>query len=462
MRVILSSGISIPKDQISNEIADLIRDRFTYQNPVFMKNAKLGFRNWGVSQTLSLLRDTGDYYRLPRGCLGQVGQLVEIEIENQTIENPVDFPPSSLSLRPYQQTAVNALLQSNQGLLVAPCGAGKTEIGCDLIHIRCQKTLIITHMKDLVQQWAERISSKLNIEAGIIGAGRWDDSKAVTVATVQSLRNCLQPSFVNQFGMVVLDECHHAPAKTFCEILNLFPARCRYGLSATPTRADGLEFLMYAAFGRILHEITDADMGADHTTTPSVVIVETGCYLPSVDDYSQMLEGLFRDEARNTLIVETVAVEALKGHHSCLVLSQRISHIALLSKKLSDSFPTIKTRLITGKEPQSVRQQALDDMRSGIINVLFSCKLADEGLDIPRLDRMFLTAPIRSVSRLVQQIGRIKRPFPGKHDAVVYDFLDSSLSMALSQFYTRSKVYKSQKMVVEKANYGSNYYRKAA
>ncbi|MBV5268427.1 MAG: DEAD/DEAH box helicase family protein, partial [Burkholderiaceae bacterium] len=229
-----------------------------------MKNAKLGFRNWGVSQTLSLLRDTGDYYRLPRGCLGQVGQLVEIEIENQTIENPVDFPPSSLSLRPYQQTAVNALLQSNQGLLVAPCGAGKTEIGCDLIHIRCQKTLIITHMKDLVQQWAERISSKLNIEAGIIGAGRWDDSKAVTVATVQSLRNCLQPSFVNQFGMVVLDECHHAPAKTFCEILNLFPARCRYGLSATPTRADGLEFLMYAAFGRILHEITDADMGADH------------------------------------------------------------------------------------------------------------------------------------------------------------------------------------------------------
>jgi superfamily II DNA or RNA helicase len=303
-----------------------------------------------------------------------------------------------------------------------------------------------------VSQWQERVKTRLNIEPGIIGASLWDDTKPVTVGTVQSLQKGLEPSFVNQFGMVILDEAHHCPARTFGEIINKFPARSRMGLSATPTRADGMEFLMHAAFGRILHTVTDGDLSEAHTITPSVRVFETGTTLQPVNDYSQMLGELFEDESRNTLITETIGRQTLNGH-SCLALSQRISHIALLSKMLGERFPTVKAVIITGKETPAFRQQALEDMRSGELSVLFSCRLADEGLDIPRLDRLFLTAPIRSASRLIQQIGRIKRPFPGKQDAIVYDFLDGSVTLAKSQFYSRVGVYKSQNIKVEKADY---------
>jgi superfamily II DNA or RNA helicase len=269
---------------------------------------------------------------------------------------------------------------------------------------------------------------------------------------VQSLQNGLDTAFVNQFGVVILDESHHCPAKTFGEVVNQFPARYRYALTATPRRSDGLEFLMHAAFGRVLYEIQDSDMDAGQTITPSVMVIESASYFSQIDSYDQMLSGLFQDESRNNLIIENVSREAMNGH-SCLILSQRISHINLLSKMLTDRFPTIRTVIITGKETQAFRQKALADMRSGELQVLFSCKLADEGLDIPRLDRLFLTAPIRSTSRLIQQIGRIKRPFQGKQDAIIFDFLDDCISLAKSQFYTRSGVYKSQNILIKRRSY---------
>jgi superfamily II DNA or RNA helicase len=452
INVAVSNDLIIAKNQLSKDTTDLIREKFTYANPVFFKNARLGFKNWGVSPTITVLRDTGDCYHLPRGCLCELSALIPIAIEDLTVESPADFPTPFLKLREYQQIALQALLSSNQGLLVSPCGSGKTEIACAVIFERCQKTLVIVHTKDLLKQWADRIRTRLNIEPGIIGAGLRDDSKPVTVGTVQSLQKGLEPSFVNQFGMVILDEAHHCPARTFGEIINKFPARSRLGLSATPTRADGMEFLMHAAFGRILHTITDGDLSEAHTITPSVRVFETKTTLQPVNDYGEMLGELFVDEFRNSLITETVSKEA-RGGHSCLVLSQRINHITLLSNLLTASYPTVKSAIITGREPQAFRQQALEDMRSGELSVLFSCKLADEGLDIPRLDRLFLTAPIRSASRLIQQIGRIKRPFPGKLDAIVYDFLDGSITLSKSQFYSRVGVYKSQNIKVEKADH---------
>jgi len=460
--VIISSDLSFEKSGINQSTIRLIREHFTYENPVYIKNERLGFKNFGVPRFIELLTESPDSYRLPRGCVGQLSKLVDITVMDKTIQNPVEYPPSTLTLRDYQQTALNAMLASNQGLLVAPCGTGKTEIGCGLIHKHSQKSLILVHTKDLASQWQERVKTRLNIESGIIGAGKWDDSKAVTIATVQSLQNGLDTAFLNQFGMVILDEAHHSPARTFSDIVNQFPARHRYGLSATPNRADKLEFLMYATFGRVLHEIKDSDMDAGQTVTPSVMVLETGAYFPQIDSYDQMLSGLFQDESRNNLIIETMSQEAMDGH-SCLVLSQRISHLALLFKMLSTSFPDIKAAIITGKESSTFRQEALSRMRSGELSVLFSCKLADEGLDIPRLDRLFLCAPIRSTSRLIQQIGRIKRPFSGKQDAVVYDFLDDCISLAKSQYYTRSTVYKSQNIPIEKVSYGRHRHpRKAA
>jgi superfamily II DNA or RNA helicase len=462
LEITIASDLSFQKYGLSQGIVRSISERFTYENPVYIKNKRLGKRNFGVPRFIELLSESPDSYHLPRGCIGQLSELLDISGTDKSTQNHVEYPAPSLTLRDYQQTALNAMLASNQGILVAPCGSGKTEIGCALILGRRQKSLVLVHTRDLMQQWVERISTRLNVEPGIIGSGKWNDTKPVTIGTVQSLQNGLDAAFLNQFGQVILDEAHHSPARTFSEIINHFPAKYRHGLSATPNRADKLDFLMYAAFGRTLHEIKDADMDEGQTITPSIRVLETGSYFPQIDSYDQMLSCLFMDETRNSLIVENISKDARNGH-SCLGLSQRISHLQTLSKMLSERFPGVKAAIITGKESPSFRNQALDRMRSGELQVLFSCKLADEGLDIPRLDRLFLCAPIRSSSRLIQQIGRIKRPFPGKQGAVVYDFLDDCISLAKSQFYTRSGVYKSQNIPIEKAiSYGYRDFRKAA
>jgi len=459
--VTISSDLSFEKSGLPQSTVRLIRETFNFENPNYIKNERLGFKNFGVPRFIELLTESSDCYHLPRGCVGQLSKIVDITVTDKTTQNPVVFPPSSLALRDYQHQALNAMLLGNQGLLISPCGTGKTEIGCAIIHARKQKSLVLVHTKDLAQQWRERIQTRLNIEPGIIGAGKWDDSKLITIATVQSLQNGLEPAFTSQFGLVILDEGHHSPARTFGEIVNQFPTRYRYALTATPKRSDGLEFLMHAAFGRTLYEIQDADLSDDQTITPSVVVVETGSYFPEIDSYDQLLSRLFQDENRNNLIIETLSKEAIDGH-SCLVLSQRISHINLLSKMLNDSFPAIRTAIITGKESQTFRRTALEDMREGKIAVLFAVQLANEGLDIPKLDRLFLCAPIRSTSRLIQQIGRIKRPFPGKQDAVIYDFLDDCISLAKSQYYTRSGVYKSQNISIKRLVYGNRNFRRAA
>jgi superfamily II DNA or RNA helicase len=454
MKITIREDISFSKYGLSQDIVKAIDQRFTYENPNYLKMLKLGKRCYGIPQYIKLLSESVDSYHLPRGLAKPLLSLINgVFFEDRTTINPVEFPESNLELRTYQAEALQTLLKCNQGLLVAGCGSGKTEIATALVKERSQKTLVLVHTKDLLNQWKERIQSRLNIEPGIVGAGSWDDSRPVTVATVQSLQSGLDQSFTTQFGMIVLDEGHHAPARTFQDVVNVFTARYRVALTATPHRSDKLEFLMEAAFGRVLHQIESADL-AGHTISPAVKIVETSSYFPSIDSYNDLLTGLFHDEKRNSLIVETISKEAAAGH-SCLVLSQRISHVKELQSLLNERNPSVETALVTGKESAAYRNESIEKARTGEIQVIFSCRVADEGLDIPRLDRLFLTAPIRSTSRLTQQMGRIRRPFPGKKGAIIYDFVDPLISLAKSQSYSRINLYKNENFQIERFSYGS-------
>jgi superfamily II DNA or RNA helicase len=455
MKIVIKEDISFSKYGLSMDIIKRIRESFTYENPLYIRMQKLGKRCYGIPKNIELLSEAVDRYHMPRGVLRQLVSIIDSDLsfDDQTVTNPVEFPQSNLELRDYQKDALKSLLNCNQGLLVSPCGSGKTEIGISLIKERSQKTLILTHTKDLLSQWETRIQERLGVNPGVITAGKWNDREAVTVATIQSLQSGLSPDFTSQFGTIVLDEAHHAPARTFSDVINQFPGRYRYGLTATPGRADRLEFLMHATFGRILNEIKTDEI-AGHTVRPAVKVIETATYFPAVDSYNDLLAGLFQDEARNQLIIKQVSKEAGAGH-SCLVLSQRISHIKTLQSLLNEHNPAIKTAVITGHESSAYRNESIEKARNGEIQVIFSCRIADEGLDIPRLDRLFLTAPIRSTSRLTQQVGRIRRPFPGKTGAIIYDFVDPLISLAKSQSYTRINLYKNENFRIERFSYGS-------
>jgi superfamily II DNA or RNA helicase len=194
--------------------------------------------------------------------------------------------------------------------------------------------------------------------------------------------------------------------------------------------------------GPIISRIRRDDLFAnDEVMKPIIKALHTNFYMPDVQSYGEMIVAITADEARNEYILEYVSREAQAGHF-CLVLSERIDHVCILREQFSLRHPDIPSACITSRSSKKLREGLPRAMNSGEIRVLFSTKLADEGLDIPRLDRLFLTCPVRSINKVNQQIGRIMRRFPGKEDAVVFDFRDSLASLAESQYLTRlRKVY---------------------
>jgi superfamily II DNA or RNA helicase len=410
----------------------------TNPNPRYHQNERLGFSNYGVPREICLAELHPEYLSLPRGCMSEILKMYpDAAVIDETILAPIVFKQSRIILKEYQRGALNSLMEKNQGILWSPPGSGKTIVGIELIIKRGQKTLVLVHTLDLLKQWQERFGDFTGIEPGII-QGDLYEIREVTIGMIQSLCRPLDRAFTSQFGMVLLDEAHHAPATTFQQLVDQFPARYRYGLTATPTRQDGLEFIMTAVLGPVIHQVEKAVLIENGSILkPKIKVVQTNSYYSDVESYQELLTRIVKDEARNLLIVDLVAQEANSGHY-CLVLSERVCHVQELHSLFTEQHPDIKALVITGQDSKETRQQAIAAMNQGTGNILFSTKLADEGLDIRRLDRLFLTCPVRAVNKVTQQIGRIQRTFPGKQDAAVFDFLDIN-SLAESQFYTREQ-----------------------
>lgn len=433
-----------------------IRKRFTYPNPRYAEARRLGLSTFGIPEKICLLQDHGPSLVLPRGFISTIiAENPGVEIIDQTITRPVEFPPAAISLRDYQQVPVDALLQKNQGLLVAPCGSGKTIMLLYVIRQRRQKTLVIAHTADLLQQWRTKIEEFLGIVPGIIAGGKFDPSPAVVVGTPMSLDKYQDLEFLRQFGMIVLDEAHHAPADSFRKVVSRFPARYRLGASATPKRRDGLSFILHAVMGPTVAEIKTEDLAkAGHALVPHVRAIFTNLYRPAVDNYGALLAAITMDEARNNLILQHVIKEAREGHF-CLVLSERIAHAQELCRLFHTKCPEVEAAVITGKDSHAHRQQSIMAMNQGQIKILFATRLAEEGLDIPRLSRLFLTCPIRSANKVTQMVGRTLRPYPGKPTPIIYDFVDDLVGLAESQFHSRKSV-AYEGLTIQKIAFGDN------
>jgi len=416
-----------------------IATKFTYPNPKYQENERLGFSNFGVPHHIHLYKENGKHIFLPRGLLKEVFSIGSgLQITDHTATVPVYFDPSRIDLKDHQILAVTQMLERNQGLLVAPPGSGKTITAIEVIVRRNQRSLVLVHTKDLLEQWIERFHDFTDIAPGVIQEGRFE-VRDVTIGMVQSLNRQLESGFYLQFGLVLLDEAHHCPAFTFQKLVNQFPARYRYGLTATPERKDGLSFVLTAVMGNVIHEIGRNDLfQIGEIIMPAVKAIHTNFFMANIKSYGTMITAICEDEERNELILKLVAEEAVAGHY-CLVLSERIDHVHTLLEEFCCHHRGISSAGITSRSSRKIRTVVLNDMRKGRIRVLFSTKLADEGLDIPRLDRLFLTCPIRSTNKVNQQVGRILRSFPGKKDTIVYDFRDSLVSLTESQYHTRLK-----------------------
>jgi superfamily II DNA or RNA helicase len=441
----IDSMIRFPLEALPRYALRALEEKLRFVNPEFLSRKKYGRAPWRVPRTLELFEVSDGRIAIPRGAVDLLREIcssrgIPLRFENRLVRFEPTAYDFKLELRGYQQEAVSALVDRVQGYAVAPCGAGKSVIGAVVIARSGQPSIILVHTHDLLEQWRRVIRETLGLEAGVIAEGQAAPGQ-ITVAMVQTLAGMSAEELGElgwRFGCVVVDECHHTPAVTFRTVLGAFPGQWRVGLSATPTRTDCLDGMLRYCIGPELYRVTHERLVEEgHLIIPQVRFVKTGCS-PAVQDHHELVSALVEDEGRNQLILDLAAREARAGH-TVLVLSQRVAQCGLVAEVLKST--GIEAAALIGKTPKVERESILARFRSGELSVLVSSQLADEGLDVPRVDRIILATPSRAEGRTIQRIGRAMRPSPGKGVPILYDLVDSH-GIAWSQKYARQSAYK--------------------
>jgi superfamily II DNA or RNA helicase len=324
--------------------------------------------------------------------------------------------------------------------------APKTVIALAGIAARKQPTLVIVHTKELQAQWVSRIGTCLGIppeKVGLIGNGKRTVGQKITVALVQSLYKCAD-EVAPDIGFLVVDECHRAPPKTFTEAVTAFDCKYMLGLSATPWRRDGLSKLIFWHVGDVI-QVEKVELIDRGDVLRAHVIVRETAFQTSFDpseEYTRMLSELTQDRGRNVMIAQDVISQANNGGGICLVLSDRKAHCLELQELIEGLPAGVQTELLTGDVPTKERQAIIERLNGGKVKVLMATgQLIGEGFDCRALSILFLATPIKFDGRLLQYLGRVLRPAPGKERAVVYDYVDTQVGVLKAAFHSRRRVY---------------------
>jgi superfamily II DNA or RNA helicase len=423
------------KEIYKTEIKKVIED-LTYINPKYLSAIKLNVYYDG-EEYLNIYEQDHDCWYIPAGY-----KLPENIVADYKPNNCPDAMPLVINatLRDYQAQAVDAAINRGGGLIVAPCGTGKTVMGCAVMARHNTPALIIMHTGDLVRQWGERVKSFLNVDPKYITEGQAQTGR-VTIATMQTLKK--HKNILNHFGLIIVDECHHAPCATMADILNQCPATYRFGLSATPDRSDGLANAIKNLIGDTAYEIKTEEVSCDRIT-PTVFIIDTGKgkYLKQIGEaedpqaYNKLLEAITEDNDRNDLIAKYL-IRLKNAGRKILLLSPRINHLKNIIQKVPEA------QSFDGKTTAKKRDELLSKLESGEISILCATpKLAAEGLDRPAIDCLVIASVIKNRIEITQAIGRIMRKAKGKKDAYVIDFMDGEKGMVGACFWSRHKIYK--------------------
>lgn len=425
--------------------------RFEMPNPVFEDAEKHGRYTGEIEHTLKFWSASEDSLFFPRGAGRRIADFLRYKgIDFKTIDNKREIEPVDFSflqgLRPYQDTAVQTVLPRPFGTLVSPTGSGKTTMALAVIAERKQPTIVITHTKELLNQWVERIEQFLGIpasEVGIIGNGKFLIGEKITVALVQSLLKRLD-EVVHHVGHVVVDECHRVASRTFTEAVTSFDSKYMLGLSATPYRRDRLGKLIWFFIGDKVHEVDAAELkDAGHVLRPE--LIEKDIALPDfysnhdpVAEYSSFVTDLVESIKRNRIIADSIE-SAVSEDRYPIVLSDRINQLDILEGMLTES--GVSAAMLTGELPKKERIAVMEAVRNKQIRVLLaSTGIASEGLDIAHLDSVFFASPMKFDGKVVQCVGRVLRPLKGKQKPRIYDFVDS-FGVMQAQARSRRRAY---------------------
>lgn len=437
MKVKISNEIYIQDP--SPELIHWARQNLIIPNPEYSKKQRMGLWVGNTERQLYLFYVNGDTLALPCGTGKSIRKYLsgDTEIRQDLADNGMIEYPGRVPLYEYQERAVEAMRKAGCGILQSPCGSGKTQMGIALAARLRRKTLWVTHTADLLTQSYERAGKYY--PDGLLGkitAGKVQIGSHMTFATVQTLSKLDLQKYKYTWDVIIVDECHRvsgtpASMKMFYRVISSMAARYKYGLSATVHRSDGLIQSTFAVLGNVQYQVPDEAV-AEKTMQVKILRRDTGikinrCCLDTDGTlvYSRLMDYLVENVKRNDQILEDLI---MNREHSNLILSDRLLHLQLIMAAMPievRQYAVMIDGSMTSKKAKADRIKAIEDMKSGKKHFLFaSYSLAKEGLDIPRLDRLYLATPKKDYAVVTQSIGRIARTFEGKADAVCYDYVD--------------------------------------
>ena len=506
LHITLSNGIYVDNTNLKASIQNKIRRMAAISNPIFYKNQVIGTSNYDTSRWIYLGKDhLSGYIQIPRGLYDELLEHVnqtdinyEIEDERQQGRNiNVAFHGE---LRPEQDMALKGLTKYDNGILYATTAFGKTVVSSAIIAQKKVNTLIILESSALMEQWKEALDKFLNINEELptyeTKTGRVRKRKSL-IGTLQGVHDsmtgiidiamagslCKKGEYhklLNQYGLVIVDECHHSASETIANILKEIKAKYVYGVTATPKRGDGLEKINYMLIGPIRYSYTAKEkakeQGIRHLVYPRFTrtVPPRGVITNNMHP-NEAYEIIHNNDIRDEQIIEDVK-NCVSVGRTPVILSRYKDHSGKLYERLKSYADHVF--LMTGNNSKKEHKKILEQMRQvdkdESLILIATGSLVGEGFDFPRLDTLFMATPVSFRGVVEQYAGRLNRDYAGKQNVMIYDYVDSHIPMFDNMYVKRLKAYKqigyelvgvlqTDKQVVNAIydgdNYSENYHK---
>ena len=474
LHIILANGIYVDNTNLNAAMQNRIRRMAAISNPVFYKNQAIGTSNYDTARWIYLGKDhLSGYIQIPRGLQDELWENIkqadiDYEMEDERQQGRkinVDFKGE---LRPEQDKALKELIRYDNGILHAATAFGKTVVSSAIIAQKKINTLIILESSALIEQWKEALEKFLNINEGLptyeTKTGRVRKRKSligtlqgahdsmtgiIDIAMAGSLcKNGKYHKMMNEYGLVLIDECHHSASETIANVLKEVKAKYVYGVTATPKRGDGLEKINYMLIGPIRYSYTAKEkakeQGIQHLVYPrfTMTVPPRGVITDKMHP-NEAYEIIHNNDVRDEQIIEDVK-NCVAAGRTPVVLSRYKDHSEKFYERLKNYADHVF--LMTGNNSKKEHRKILEQMhqvdKNESLILIATGSLVGEGFDFPRLDTLFMATPVSFRGVVEQYAGRLNRDYAGKENVIIYDYVDNHIPMFNNMYMKRLKAYK--------------------